>query len=94
MAKNTASDELVRKANKEVQSCVSYLKKHFSSPNDVAELDAKRLAMKTARALAYAAKDRDLSKIVRHRKALAKVMVYLWALRQFPDHGSSHEQDA
>jgi hypothetical protein len=92
MAKNTASQSLLLKAEQDVRRCAAYLKKHFASPKNQSEIEAKDLAQRTLASLAKASENRDPDKIKRRSKSLSKVMVYLWMLRQFPDHGSSHEQ--
>ena len=83
MAKGTASDALVRQAKREIRACQDYLARHFANPTTEEVRDAKALAEQRIRPLAVATRDRDAARITAASKNLSKVMIYLWALRQF-----------
>lgn len=83
MAKGSASESLVRKATQDVRSCEAYLSQHFARPSNTEEKKAKNLALLHVRRTTAAIRYRDAAAIAIESEALSKVVVYLWALRQF-----------
>ena len=93
MPKNTASDQLVTKARQEAAKCAKYLRRHFAVPNSATERSATKLAEKTVRELIRASDRKDADEIRKLQESLGKVMVYLWAVRQFPERGTEHDPE-
>jgi hypothetical protein len=83
LAKGSASEFLVRRAQRELQSCAAYLRNHFVGPLNPVQKQGKKLATARMRRLAAAIEDRHAAAIAKESTALSKVVIYLWALKQF-----------
>jgi hypothetical protein len=87
VAKGTASELLIRRAQRELQSCRAYLAKHFAAPSEAAQKQARKRAIQCMKRLGSAIGNRDAAAIANESAKLSKVVVYLWALKQFRDEG-------